>query len=173
MKNTIELNEFAKKIHKQNRSMGWWSKPRSKFTFLELFHSELSEAMEGHRKKLMDDHLPHYPMVQVELADFVIRVLDYLHNHYGSIVLDVEIKCNHCDFHEFLTNVREQIMKSHKGNANYLKREWLLTAVKTVFEYANIEGFDLLAIAEEKLTYNITRADHQIKNRNKPGGKEY
>lgn len=41
-----------------------------------LIHSEVSEAMEGHRKGLMDDKLPHRPMPEVELADAVIRVFD-------------------------------------------------------------------------------------------------
>lgn len=43
---------------------------------LMLAVSELAEAMEGHRKNLMDDKLPHRPMIEVELADYVIRVCD-------------------------------------------------------------------------------------------------
>lgn len=38
--------------------------------------SELSEAMEGHRKGLMDDKLPHRKMFEVELADALIRIFD-------------------------------------------------------------------------------------------------
>lgn len=41
-----------------------------------LSHSELSEAMEGHRKGLMDDKLPHRSMIEVELADAIIRIAD-------------------------------------------------------------------------------------------------
>ncbi|MCY1464806.1 hypothetical protein D9M71_828760 [compost metagenome] len=40
-------------------------------------HSELSEALEGLRKNLMDDKLPHRKMVEVELADTLIRIFDY------------------------------------------------------------------------------------------------
>lgn len=43
---------------------------------LALVHSEVSEALEGHRKGLMDDKLPHRPMCEVELADAVIRIAD-------------------------------------------------------------------------------------------------
>lgn len=32
--------------------------------------------MEGDRKGLMDDHLPHRTMFEVELADAVIRIFD-------------------------------------------------------------------------------------------------
>lgn len=45
-------------------------------TRIALCHSELSEALEGHRKGLQDDKLPHRAMAEVELADAVIRVFD-------------------------------------------------------------------------------------------------
>ncbi len=50
-----------------------------------LIHSEVSEAMEGHRKGLMDDKLPHRPMVEVELADTLIRIADLA----GAMNLDL------------------------------------------------------------------------------------
>ena len=42
-----------------------------------LMVSEIAEAMEGERKDLMDDKLPHRRMAEVELADAVIRIADY------------------------------------------------------------------------------------------------
>jgi NTP pyrophosphatase (non-canonical NTP hydrolase) len=42
-----------------------------------LMVSEISEAMEGERKDLQDDKLPHRKMAEVELADLFIRVFDY------------------------------------------------------------------------------------------------
>lgn len=50
-----------------------------------LIHSEVSEAMEGHRKGLMDDKLPHRTMIEVELADAVIRIADLA----GALDLDL------------------------------------------------------------------------------------
>lgn len=41
-----------------------------------LIHSEISEAMEGLRKDLQDDKLPHRKMMEVELADALIRICD-------------------------------------------------------------------------------------------------
>jgi len=42
-----------------------------------LMVSEIAEAMEGERKDLMDDKLPHRKMAEVELADTLIRIFDY------------------------------------------------------------------------------------------------
>ncbi len=48
-----------------------------KATQLMLMVSEIAEAMEGARKGLMDDHLKNRPMVEVELADAIIRIADF------------------------------------------------------------------------------------------------
>ena len=88
--------------HGQARENGWWtelvtgrdmtSKGYPKINpsknvgeLLCLVHSEVSEAMEGHRKGLMDDHLPARPMLEVELADAVIRIFDMA----GGLGLDL------------------------------------------------------------------------------------
>ena len=40
-------------------------------------HSELSEALEGLRKDKWDDHIPTRKNIDVELADCVIRIMDF------------------------------------------------------------------------------------------------
>jgi len=75
--NDIEtLRNIQDKLHGQARAMGWHNKPREIGTMLALCHSELSEALEGARKDLMDDHLTSRKMLEVELADCVIRIFD-------------------------------------------------------------------------------------------------
>lgn len=81
MSDGAHLNDLASKIHKANEK--WWKdiktgEPlnRNVGELLMLSVSELSEALEGHRKNLMDDKLPHRSMIEVELADCIIRVLD-------------------------------------------------------------------------------------------------
>lgn len=59
--------------------------PRNIGELLCLVHSEISEAMEGARKGLMDDKLTHRTMLEVELADAVIRIFDMA----GGLGLDV------------------------------------------------------------------------------------
>lgn len=75
---------------------GWWTDkttglqiardtPRLVVEKLCLIHSEVSEAMEGDRKDLMDDKLVHRKMLEVELADVLIRV----HDLAGFLGLDL------------------------------------------------------------------------------------
>ena len=78
---SVTIAELMLVIERDNAR--WWrdlntGKPidRNIGELLMLMVSELSEAMEGHRKNLMDDKLPHRKMFEVELADLVIRVLD-------------------------------------------------------------------------------------------------
>jgi NTP pyrophosphatase (non-canonical NTP hydrolase) len=70
------INDIVSKCHDQARKAGWWEKDREIGTLLMLCVSELAEAMEGARKNLQDDHLPHRKMLEVELADAAIRIFD-------------------------------------------------------------------------------------------------
>jgi len=78
----MNLNEYANLCHEANAK--WWQNietgeriERNKGELLCLIHSEISEAMEGERKGLMDDKLPHRKMAEVELVDAMIRIFDY------------------------------------------------------------------------------------------------
>lgn len=71
--------------HGDAHRKGWWltkdgeSVAQNPYAFsnkLMLTVSELAEAMEGDRKSLPDDKLPHRSMREVELADAVIRIFD-------------------------------------------------------------------------------------------------
>lgn len=52
---------------------------------LMLIVTEVAEAMEGNRKDCMDTHLPDRKMLEVELADAVIRIGDLC----GALNLDL------------------------------------------------------------------------------------
>lgn len=78
----MTLNKLRDECHAANAH--WWTDPRTgqriernKGELLMLIVSEVAEAMEGERKDLMDTHLPHRRMAEVELADVLIRVFDY------------------------------------------------------------------------------------------------
>lgn len=70
------INNLVKLCHGLAKDSGWHDKPRETGTMLCLIHSEISEAMEGDRKGLKDDHLTDRDMFEVELADAVIRIFD-------------------------------------------------------------------------------------------------
>ena len=71
------LNKLAEHCYNEAKQAGWHDTPREDGTMLALIHSEISEALEGLCKNQMDDHLPHRPMAEVELADALIRILDF------------------------------------------------------------------------------------------------
>jgi NTP pyrophosphatase (non-canonical NTP hydrolase) len=110
-----QLNDAAKAVHELNKK--WWVDintglplKRNKGEQLMLMVSELSEAMEGDRKNLMDDKLPTRPMVEVELADCVIRILDFAYGHgldLGGALME-KLECNiHRADHQIENRLKE------------------------------------------------------------------
>lgn len=94
---------LVRQCHGASVSAGWWNDLKNGINYIDevrsgsrfgkalvaeklcLAHSELSEGMEGHRKGLPDDKLPHRSMLEVELADAVIRIADLA----GALGLDL------------------------------------------------------------------------------------
>lgn len=103
-----EINKLRDLCYQQSYEAGWHTDfetgellDRNRAEMICLMHSELSEAMEGERKGLMDDHLPNRPMAEVEMADAVIRIMDYCgrfgYDIGGAIVEKMEYNKNRAD----------------------------------------------------------------------------
>ena len=90
----VAVETLQNACHQASVAGGWWNDlktgeslkgKRNVPEMLCLIHSEISEAMEAHRKNKMDDKLPHRLGVEVELADALIRIFDLA----GGLDLDL------------------------------------------------------------------------------------
>lgn len=169
----VDINALAAKIYQQNTERGWWDNPdRCIYQTFQLVNTEVAEATEGDRKKLMDDHLPHRTMAEVEMADTFIRLLDLA----GRLGLHYEPghPC-HPRLHEMHElGARHLVLTASicqlalgRSTRNYC------TTLETLFEICRRENYDLIGAMEEKLEYNRTRADHNRDNRAREHGKRY
>ncbi len=65
-------------VHKNAIDHGWWDQPREDGTCVALMHCELSESVEALRDgDPADKHCPEHGSALVELADTVIRIMDF------------------------------------------------------------------------------------------------
>lgn len=95
------MNEFVRafsntqvEVHEDAIAKGWWLEPRNKGELIALIHSELSETLEALREgNKLSANIP-YSEVEAELADTVIRIMDFAqafgYNVAGAILAKME-----------------------------------------------------------------------------------
>lgn len=106
----MEINELAKEVHENAVNHGFWEEKKSFGDIIALCHTELSEAFEEHRngkpnvyciynangdcretnatciRCMMEQPTTKPEGIAIELADCIIRILDYC-GHEG---IDIE-----------------------------------------------------------------------------------
>lgn len=74
-------NDTAYEVHELAKEKGWWEEGVencNKAEMIALMHSELSEALEGLRHgDPPSDKIPDFSSTEEELADVIIRIMDY------------------------------------------------------------------------------------------------
>jgi hypothetical protein len=174
------LNKMAQRIHQLN--IKWWQDPitgeriqRNKGELIALIHSEISEAYEGIKNDLIDDHLTHRKMEEVEMADGVIRAFDYAGGFGYNLEFDFHSRAakgskENCisQLHLILSSMLE-VERKGKPGADIILSEFIYN----VELYCETFGLDLKGAIEEKLAYNAQRSDHKPENRIKDGGKKF
>lgn len=170
----MNINELILKIHADNVKVGWWDDPdRCLYTVVQLISTEIAEATEGERKNLMDTHLKHRKMGEVELADVLVRLLDlagflglryqplYISDYLPPIVI-LDVYHSHYVLNKLLFSVGPLDMSDY----------WLTKMVQMILLISEKFNYDIENAMLEKLEYNKTRKDHTRKARSQANGKK-
>ena len=177
---TSDINELAKEVNSANKR--WWQNPstglpiaRDRRELLALVVTELAEALEGERKDLMDDHLPHRRMAEVEMADAKIRLLDYA----AGFKVDLEDSVRPegdavpaCKGAAIFWIMRAVLMAG-TTHGTYSDGEAVSKSIRMINDYCVRFGYDLDGALREKLAYNARRRDHTHEARLAEGGKKF
>lgn len=197
---TFDIVREAAKVHKLNAK--WWINletnlplDRSKPELLALVISEFSEALEGHRKNLMDDKLPRYPMACVDLADSLIRLLD-IFGAYTKNMPDQEglrektrsrMAVRAWDFHSRVNTFPELLfsltcevcrLKNWAEDVIVWPDDSVANDLADIIWMIVIVGVDnwgqmFIQTYNDKNKFNETREDHTLEHRKAEGGKKY
>jgi hypothetical protein len=178
-----DFNALAKSVYTANASVGWWDNPhRNVYELLQLVVTEIAEATEGERKDLMDDHLPHRKMGEVELADALIRLLDmagawgwtYKPGISPMLPRGLLSATNKGEVHFRLTQtITELGIAIQFGSEKTVISQRYTTAVDAILLAGGKFGYDVLPAIQEKLAYNTQRLDHKRDVRMQEGGKKF
>lgn len=181
MKNT-DFNLLAKKAFENAKEKGFHDKPHTDAHYLMLVACELAEAVEADRegkrsdrrtynfllqeygetlaKHLFEMHIKD--TVEDELADAVIRLLDYVgvkgYDIPENYITSEQIKAEVCEVREWMLNksFTDVVFTSCMVNIESAK-EIPEALIYAIFVVAELYDIDLMWHIQEKMIYNSTR----------------
>lgn len=169
----LELDACVSVCHRLALNAGWWHDLETQQKVVRpledtfaLFHSEVSEAFEGWRKGLMDDHLPHRTMLEVELADVLIRIFDAA-GGYGWPLKPRSLGLSY-EGSAFFVALHSDLATAYSSE----DIQELEFVISSIFSYAEENHLDVTGATIQKLAYNLSRADHKREARLAEGGKK-
>lgn len=173
-----EIKAAAKKIHGQNKKLGYWKEINTRFRQATLINSEFSEAIDAHRKNkrankhelaiITIDLFRQFVKgtIEEELSDAWIRLVDW---HYYLLQTDNETvpKFEASLFEinqEFEANINElTFLTSSIARVN---KYYLLNFIRAgIEELAVYLGIDLPFFVELKMKYNQLVKDEPTNKR--------
>lgn len=192
-----QIAALCAEVHGDNVKMGWWTDlatgeslvgRRNVGELLMLCVSELCEGAEGLADNLMDDKIPERQMIEVELADFAIRVFDLGGglDIAERIAIEFDLSRNAADLqsifcpidtpNDFLLRTIRFVsaaMEHHRKGRITQMAHPLAYALHGVFILGEILDLDVMGAVAQKRAFNRVREDHQVDNRRAAGGKRY
>lgn len=166
----VSLRAFYADAHARNVKAGWWTNietgqplKRNVGEMFMLMVTELAEAYEAYIAGTVDDKLPQYPGLGVELGDLEIRLADFCGGLAAGRVIEHDSSVSNPGASMFAEVVKiakqyEAIRKTPAAKGDAETGDFL-------------EPQDVAVMVVDKMAFNATRADHKIENRLLEDGK--
>lgn len=184
----MNLTEFSKEVHKNAIAHGWWEKERTFGNVIVLCHSELSEALEEYRDNKPNAYIiretstfPQYESctkeitditdwrvnekpegIAVELADCIIRILDYCGSKQINIEKLIEPNFNIYKRKQFEIECFEDFLCLCHLCLSYgfVEKAYteLISVVELILGWSEENNIDMYEIIRIKHEYNKTRS---------------
>jgi len=185
------IGQLMQDIHELNVRKGWWTDlgtgERAKRNFGELLMlvvSEIAEGFEGHIEDRLDDKLPTRSMLEVELADAIIRICDTAEGFELPLPSALAamsqadralVARTNGPIEQMMSIVlwlAEAMEADRKRKGAEVKARFIGLAVLQIISIGLQFNLDVPGALHEKLLFNIDRQDHNLEVR-KAGGLKY
>lgn len=177
----VDFNAISAELYPANVAKGWWDNGQECiFQKLQLASTEVAEGTEGLRKDLMDTHLEHRPMIEVELADGIVRMMDmaghvkWVYSKTREELLELErndifnSEWSHgrrlLRLNQIIVKLSYRIGDDNKdidGDAEVKMSNQLYSLfIDVSLLIGEYYGLDVIGAMMEKMAYNNVRPDH-------------